>query len=194
MHTKPLTIYVAASVRHKHAVRLLHDVLRECIHGVQILDWTEKAMPPAWLTVAQRRDWYDTDSSGEVYTFCRDACIHADIVVYYGASGQDAGVEVGMAHAVGVPVIGLIGPLEAPGLMLHGAVNRWLHSADELVALLRRIGDCNGWCMPRRETCISVLICEHSGKCNGSVCESGQYETCPDANVCPHSRALRGSL
>ncbi|MDE7065392.1 MAG: translation initiation factor 2 [Desulfovibrionaceae bacterium] len=136
----PLTIYTAASVRHMHAVRLFHEALRARIPGIRILDWTTKATPPADLTSEQRRRWFDTEQQGgQVYTFCRDACACADVVVYLGQSGQDAGVEVGIAAGAGVPVIGVRGPLEAPGLMLHGAVDVWCHDIHEALCLLEEL-------------------------------------------------------
>lgn len=121
-----------------HAVRLLGRELRRL--GFVILDWTEKASVPAGLTPAQRREWMDTDrEGGQVFAFCRDACLMADIVVYFGESGQDAGVEVGLAYGAGVPVLGVRGPLEAPGLMLHGAAAAWADSVEQALALLGRV-------------------------------------------------------
>lgn len=119
----PYRVYVAASYRHIHAVRLLYAALKRLCADIEILDWTAHATPPEGLTAAERRAWMDTDHGGEVYRFCRDACGSADLVIYVGASGQDAGVEVGIAHGSGVEVIGLAGPLESRGLMLHGAVS-----------------------------------------------------------------------
>jgi hypothetical protein len=125
-----LSVYVAASFRHKHGVRLLGRELTTL--GCKILDWTEMAIPPPGLTPLERRVWMDTDrDGGQVYTFCRDACLTADMVMYYGTSGQDAGVEIGLAAGVGTPVLGIRGPLEAPGLMLHGAVNHWADTVEE---------------------------------------------------------------
>lgn len=130
-----LTVYVAASFRHKHGVRLLGRELRSL--GCHILDWTEKAVPPPGLTPAERRLWMDTDRAGApVYAFCRNACLEADLLIYYGESGQDAGVEVGLAAGAGVPVLGIRGPLEGPGLMLHGAVSLWVDGAEEALAVL----------------------------------------------------------
>lgn len=133
-----LTVYVAGSFKHKHGVRLLGRELRAL--GCRILDWTEKAAPPPGLTPQERRVWMDTDKAGgSVFAFCRDACVSADLVIYYGASGQDAGVEVGLAAAAGVPVLGIRGPLEAPGLMLHGAGTAWVDSVEEALELVARL-------------------------------------------------------
>lgn len=133
-----MNIYIAASFKHKHGVRLLGRELRAL--GCRILDWTEKAAPPPGLTPAQRREWMDTDQEGgQVYAFCRHACRAADLVVYYGMSGQDAGVEVGLAAGAGVPLLGIRGPLEAPGLMLHGAMTCWVDEIEDAVALLAEV-------------------------------------------------------
>jgi hypothetical protein len=84
----------------------------------------------------------DTDQDGgQIYAFCRDACLTADLVIYYGASGQDAGVEVGLAAGAGVPVLGIRGPLEGAGLMLHGAVSAWVDSVEEALDALARVAD-----------------------------------------------------
>lgn len=137
--TRPYQIYIAASFKHKHGVRLLGNALRAL--GCHILDWTVWASPPPGLTPAQRRLWMDTDQDGgRVYDFCRKACNEADLLIYYGASGQDAGVEVGLAAAAGVPVLGIRGPLEGPGLMLHGAVDVWVDSVEEALGIIEEMG------------------------------------------------------
>lgn len=148
----PLTIYTAASVRHLHAVRLFHDALRVRIPDIRILDWTDKATPPPDMTSQQRR---------QVYAFCRDACAGADVVVYLGQSGQDAGVEVGIAAGAGVPIIGVRGPLEAPGLMLHGAVNVWCGDIQEVICLLEEL---SGRCLGAHcGNCKVSSFCDHVG-------------------------------
>lgn len=131
-------VYIAASFRHRHAVRLLGLKLRE--FGYEILDWTDKATPPQGLSVAQRREWMDTDvEEGEVFSFCKNSCLQADFLVYFGESGQDAGVEVGIAYGGGVPLLGIRGTLEAPGLMLYGAVDVWVEDIEEALSLLKKI-------------------------------------------------------
>lgn len=133
-----MRIYIAASFKHVHGVRLLARELGRV--GCEILDWTAMATPPPGLTPAERRQWMDTDRhGGQVYRFCRDSCRTADLVVYFGASGQDAGVEVGLACGFGVPILGIRGPLEAPGLMLHGAVSSWVDTAEEAVEIIGQI-------------------------------------------------------
>jgi hypothetical protein len=131
----PFSVYIASSFRHKHGVRLLSRELRAM--NCRILDWTEKAVPPPGLTPVERRIWMDTDTDGgQIYTFCKNACLTADMLVYYGASGQDAGVEVGLASGAGLPVLGIRGPLEGPGLMLHGAVTHWTDCVEEALGII----------------------------------------------------------
>lgn len=134
----PLQIYIAASFRHLHGVRLLGRELKRL--GCQILDWTAWASLPPGLTPAERRIWMDTDhAGGQVYGFCRQACLTADLVIYFGASGQDAGVEIGLAAGVGAPILGIRGPLESPGLMLHGAVTAWVEDSADAIAAVEAI-------------------------------------------------------
>lgn len=138
-----LTAYVAASYRHLHLVRLWQASLKAMVPTIQILDWTGKAVPPVGLTPDQRRKWMDTDQpGGSIYEFCADACRNADVVIYLGASGQDVGVEVGIAAGAGVPVIGVAGPLEAPGLMLNGAVSKWCADLPEAADLIYAMSQC----------------------------------------------------
>lgn len=133
-----MLVYIAASFKHLHGVRLLAKMLEGM--GCSILDWTVMASPPPGLTPAERRIWMDTDQAGgQVYSFCKNACQKADLVIYYGASGQDAGVEIGLAAASGVPILGIRGPLEAPGLMLHGAVHAWVDSAEDALHAVEQL-------------------------------------------------------
>ncbi len=156
--SRPLTIYIASSFRNIHAVRMLADRLRA--DGHTILDWTSKAPPlPADMPIEERRavlDGYATglcpartqgDSGGaalrreraergDIFRFCAHACARADLVIYIGPAGQDSACEVGMAYTSGVPVYGLRGKLESPGLIMAKAVTRWFDNVDDLLEAL----------------------------------------------------------
>lgn len=143
------TVYIASSFKHLHGVQLLCKELRRL--DCEILDWTAKATPPPELTAAQKRIWMDTDpEGGEVFKFCQNACKVADLLIYFGASGQDAGVEVGMAYAHGLPIIGIRGPLESPGLMLHGAITYWTADTETALDIMRELCTLKkgGWKQP----------------------------------------------
>ena len=130
-----LTIYIASSFSNFHAVRLLTDRLSN--EGHTVLDWTRKAPPlPPGMPVDERRAMLDADERGEIFRFCSEACACADLLVYLGPAGQDAACEVGMAWVSGIPVYGLRGRLEAPGLILGRAVSRWFDDADDLMNAL----------------------------------------------------------
>ncbi len=138
MSMQNITVYIAASFRHKHAVRLLGKQLQS--YGFEILDWTLKATPPPGLNVAERRIWMDTDiEGGQVFSFCYTACTQAHIVIYFGESGQDAAVEVGLAAGHNIPILGIRGPLEAPGLMLHGVIPVWVEDIEDALALMQNV-------------------------------------------------------
>lgn len=130
---RQLTVYVASSFKHLHAVQLLSRELHK--QGYLVADWTQKATPPEGLNAAQRRTWMDTDHGGEVFVFCAKACTTADLVLYLGTAGQDAGVEIGMAYAADRPVLGIRGPLESPGLMLHGAITAWAETVEQALGM-----------------------------------------------------------
>ncbi len=132
-----MRVYIASSFKNIHAVRLLAKTMRTM--GYTILDWTEKATPPEGLNSAQRREWMDTDHGGEVFSFCAKACKDADFLIYLGTSGQDAGVEVGIAYGYGVPVLGIRGPLESPGLMLYGAGTVWVEHIEQAIHILEEM-------------------------------------------------------
>ncbi len=133
-----IKVYIAASFRHKHAVRLLGKHLQGI--GYEILDWTLKATPPPGLSVAERRIWMDTDTAGgQVFSFCYTASTTAQLVIYFGESGQDAAIEVGLAAGHGIPILGIRGPLEAPGLMLHGVIPVWAEDIEDALSLLEAV-------------------------------------------------------
>lgn len=126
-----MNIYIASSFRNLNAVSLLRSYLEDSGHTV--LDWAAFTPPlPASMPIEERRRALDDDVRGDIFDFCKKACTSADLVIYLGPAGQDAAAEVGIAHASGVPVLGLAGPLEAPGLILTRCVYRWARNTAEL--------------------------------------------------------------
>ena len=82
----------------------------------------------------------------EAKMVCRRCDVQDTCLKWALESGQDAGVEVGLAAGAGTPVLGVRGPLEAPGLMLHGAVSLWCYAIQEAVDVLTLLGRCcGGW-------------------------------------------------
>lgn len=109
---KKLTIYVAASWKHQHAVEMLTAMLREKGHTVLSFvenEHYEKGMP--------FEQWVNSEHADKSFKFDTDGATKSDLVVYIGPSGKDAAAEIGAAWAVGVPVIGLHAKGEDFGLM-----------------------------------------------------------------------------
>lgn len=134
------TVYTVASYRHMHAVRLFQAQLR-LLPGVKVLDWTWAAAPLG-LPVNKRRQWMNVGKSCLTAESCEVSCGLADLMVYLGDSGKDSAVQVGMAKAIGIPVLGMAGPLEEPGLMLHSAVAAWVPGPFEALAHIKRMARC----------------------------------------------------
>ena len=129
---RSLKIYIASSARNLHYVQLLSGILEHHFHTV--LDWTSFAPPIApHSPVEARKRALDSDERGEIFNFCKSACGSADLLIYLGPAGQDAAAEIGLAHASGVPILGLASPLEAPGLILSRCVTKWCKNVTELV-------------------------------------------------------------
>ena len=130
-----MKIYIASSFKNLHGVHLLRDLL--AAQGHELLDWSALAPPlPDDMPPEERRQILDSDERGEIFDFCAQACKSADLVIYLGPAGQDAAAEVGVAYASGVPVLGLVGPLEAPGLILTRCVGKWFNRVADLLNYL----------------------------------------------------------
>ena len=133
-----MNIYIASSARNLHGVQLLRDALIE--RGHNIFDWTAMAPPlPDHLSPEERRRALDSDERGEIFDFCRRACLEADALIYLGPAGQDAACEVGLAHATGVPTIGLAAPTEKPGLILNRAISHWAANVQACLTVVDQI-------------------------------------------------------
>ena len=85
----------------------------------------------------------------------------------YSHKYPSVAVEVGMAAASGVPVLRLCGPLEAPGLMLHGAVGMWVTDVEHAVNVTVQVATC---------ICPDPLLCAD--------------DACGFLPICPRGRAL----
>ena len=126
---EPVIAYTVALYRHLHAVRLIQARMRR-LQGLAVLDWTREA-PSLSTPLAERR------------RLLREAgCAAADPMLYLGDSGKDCAVQVGMAKAIGTPVMGIAGPLEETGLMLHNAVALWVPGPFEAISRIRRMLRC----------------------------------------------------
>lgn len=130
-----MTIYLISSFRSLPAVLLLRDALVRAGH--KVLDFSSLAPPlPDSMPTEARRAALDSDERGAIFQFCTHACASADLCVYVGPAGQDAACEVGIAYAAGVPLFGLISPLDSPGLILNGCVSQWHQDPASLLAAI----------------------------------------------------------
>jgi hypothetical protein len=180
-----LDIYIASSARNLHAVQTLRDALQE--RGHTVLDWTKFAPPlPDSMSPEERRAALDTDERGEIFGFCAQACAGADLVLYLGPSGQDAACEVGMAYVAGVPVFGLAGPLEAPGLILSNAVRKWVADTAKLLVAVEIFAKENA-CL---DMDTSSWVCRVCGCTDDHACAGGCWWV--EENLCSTCGGHRG--
>ena len=133
-------VYTVASYRHLHAVRLIQARMRR-LHGLAVLDWTREA-PSLGTPLAERRRLLRVGRNCVSAEQREAACAAADLMLYLGDSGKDCAVQVGMAKAIGTPVMGIAGPLEETGLMLHNAVALWVAGPFEAISRIRRMLRC----------------------------------------------------
>ena len=127
-----MIIYICSSASNLEAIRALRDEL--VLAGHTVPDWTPFLPEPGPYFNMRK----DHDPDGKIFAFCSQACGSSDLVIYLGPSGQDAGVELGIAETAGVPIWGIIGRGEAPGLMVKGCVDKWFTDTDHLFLALTR--------------------------------------------------------
>ena len=152
-----MKVYIAASWKHEHAVRLLTEVIRAAGHDV--LSFVEKAGRDEDLAKNPHRqtldDWVWSDAGLDKFRYDTGSATSADRIVYIGPSGTDAWAEVGAAWAAGVPVYGLWAKGEPSGLMRRMVT--WFDTHTELVKALD--GHCATLCrMP-------AVLREQAAKC-----------------------------
>lgn len=125
-------LYICTSTRNMAAYHRLQQALE--LSRYEVLDWARFLPTPGPDFDRLKNE----DPQGAAFAYCSRALGSADLVVYIGPSGCDASAELGIAFAAGVPVWGVLGPGEQPGVMIKGCVTRWFPNLDALVEELTR--------------------------------------------------------
>ena len=162
----PFKVFTVSSYRNLHAVRLFQRELLLMVPHVEILDWTHIAPKPT-IPVKERKLRMIVGQDCLVPEKCEKFCHAADLVVYYGDSGKDTALQVGMARAIGTPVLGIPGPLEEVGLILQNAVSAWVDNPQEAIDLIASVTNCHQGGDPRWalcQMCHAVRVCHLAGK------------------------------
>lgn len=111
---KKLTIYIAASWKHRHAVEMLTDLLRQRGHEVRSFvenNHGEDVKPVPFET------WVESEEAETSFRYDTGAAMECNMTIYIGPSGKDAAAEVAMAWACGKITLGLYAKGEDFGLM-----------------------------------------------------------------------------
>lgn len=134
-------VYIAASWRHEHAVRMLTEKIR--FLGVEVLSFVENSADVAGLASKpdgkEFDEWVWSEDGYDKFQFDTNSATNASAVIYLGPSGTDAWAEVGAAWSAGVPVLGLSAKGEQAGLMCR--MVEWFANHDELLAMLKEMKD-----------------------------------------------------
>jgi len=123
-------VYIAASWRHEHAVRMLTDELRRL--GIEVVSFVENEVEAGKIQEEGFNQWVWSDDGEDKFLFDTDGATTSDYVIYLGPSGADAWAEVGIAWACGVPVLGLWAKGEPIGLMRR-LVAEWFYHHQSLL-------------------------------------------------------------
>ena len=129
-------IYVSGSTRNLPAIKSLNRTL--ALAGHRVMDWTRR-LPSPGPDFGRRKN---EDPGGQIFRASVNALAFSDLLIYLGPAGQDCGCELGMAHAIGIPVWGLKGKEEEAGLMVKGCITRWFDTEAEL---LKELANWRGW-------------------------------------------------
>lgn len=136
-------LHIAAAPRQVDAVRCLRDAVMAAAPSVQILDWTERELPPSRsalpgaMALRKRNRTLDR----HFFSFCADACMSADLVVCLGI-GQETVIQAGMAYMAGIPVLGIRDQQTEPGFMMESCVSRWVDDMADVPPLVARLQHC----------------------------------------------------
>ncbi|MFH1567798.1 MAG: hypothetical protein ABIL09_07335 [Gemmatimonadota bacterium] len=129
-----MVIYIAASWKHAHAVRMLTDLLRA--DGHVVMSFPETEGQPQSGVVGNLEEWIWSEDGERCFVFDTDCAASANLVIYIGPSGTDAWAEVGIAWGKGIPIWGLWAKGEQAGLMRR-LVTEWFADHRALVKQLR---------------------------------------------------------
>ena len=126
-----MKIYIAASWKHRHAVEMLTDMLRE--RGHKVLSFVENCDKEGNAGGFNFEEWVHTPEANRCFYFDTHAAMTSDLVIYIGPSGKDAAVELGAAFACGVTILGLYAKGEDFGLM-RKIFTQWYDCFRDLLA------------------------------------------------------------
>lgn len=119
-----MTVYMTANPGNRGSLGPLCQAVRQAAPEVQILAWAGPLV-----------------GCGPAFSFCTAACRSADLVVCCGHRGQAIGIQAGMAHGAGTPVLG-IPEGGVPSPMMDGCVSRWVKDRTAVPALIARLQRC----------------------------------------------------
>ena len=117
---RKFSIYIAASWKLQHAVEMLTDLLRQRGHTVKSFVENNNEDPDCARAGEKKLpfdEWVWSASGKRSFDYDTTSAMFSDLVIYIGPSGKDAAAELGMAHAKGVPILGLHAKGEDFGLM-----------------------------------------------------------------------------
>lgn len=135
-HPHALTVYIAASWKHQHAVEMLTGLIET--QGHQVLSFVREACETEGRGNLKYEDldaWIESEGGRKKFEFDLGSAIGSDVVVYLGPSGCDAWAEVGAAFGAGVPVVGLWSKGEPVGLARR-MMQHWFRDHEALLAFL----------------------------------------------------------
>jgi len=137
-------VYIAASWKHEHAVRMLTDLLRDI--GLEVLSFVEnklgkqdgyEALTPGGVKI-DFDEWVYSERGEDSFYFDTNGATTADLVIYIGPSGTDAWAEVGAAWGAGQTIIGLWAKGEPAGLMRRMMV-AWYTDHRTMLAAIKEM-------------------------------------------------------
>lgn len=125
-----MKIYIASSWKHRAGVELLTIMLRNLNH--EVISWIENCDKEG-SSGFEFEEWVKTDEANKCFLFDVKGAATCDLFIYYGKAGKDAAVELGIAYASGIPIVGLLAKDEDLGLM-RKCVSRWFDNIGNLIA------------------------------------------------------------